>query len=76
MANSKMALRFQTDWDKCCLCQKEKNELLLSPPTRYALENDGYSMIATNAPLFLAINELTMALDLGRCDDSGGVEKH
>jgi len=37
--------RWKTDWTKCCLCQEDRADELKSPPTRYAMEQDGYSMI-------------------------------
>ena len=67
----------ETDWRKCCLCQTDKKEELKSPPTHYACspENDGYSMIATNVPLFQAINQQPIRLDMSRLDDGGGIEE-
>ena len=44
--------RWKTDWTKCCLCQEDRDEELKSPPTRYAMEQDGYSMIGNNIPMF------------------------
>ena len=38
-------------------------------------ENDGYTMIVVNIPLFYEINEMPIALDLARLDDSGGIGK-
>ena len=67
--------KFQTDWSKCCRCQKEKNEDLKSPPTHYAHEHDGYTMIATNVPLFHAINELPIVLETARLDEGAGVDE-
>lgn len=78
MANSDQApSKWKTDWSKCCLCQKEKNEDLKSPPTHYPCtqEHDGYAMIATNIPLFHAINEMPIVLDPVRLDEGGGVEE-
>ena len=41
-----MTSKWQTDWSKCCFCQKDKhNEDIKSPPTRYSCEQDGYKMI-------------------------------
>jgi hypothetical protein len=75
MANSDPApSKFLIDWSKCCLCQNEKTEDLKSPPTHYPRENDGYTMIATNVPLFHAINELPIVLDPARLDEGGGIE--
>ena len=68
----------QTDWSKCCLCQTDKkDENLKSPPTHYSCsaEHDGYSMIATNVPLFQAIHKLPIILDPARLDECGGIEE-
>ncbi len=68
--------KWQTDWNKCCLCQQDKkDEDLKSPPTRYSTEQDGYSMIASNLPLFQAINDLPIILDPARLDEGDGIEK-
>lgn len=48
--------RWKTDWTKCCLCQEDRDEELKSPPTRYAMEQDEYSMIGKNIPMFQSIN--------------------
>jgi len=68
----------ETDWNKCCLCRTEKKgEDLTSPPTHYSCskDNDGYYMIATNIPLFQAINKLPIILDPIRLDEGGGIEE-
>ena len=64
--------KFRTDWSKCCLCQKKKNEELKSPRAQQPQGHDGYTMIATNIPLFYAINEMPNVLDPARLDDGGG----
>ena len=65
----------QTDWTRCCLCQKDrKNEALTSPPTHHVPEHDGYTMLATNVPLFNEINALPLILDPARLDEGGGIE--
>ena len=76
MSNSApMTSKWQTDWSKCCLSQKDNhNEDLKSPPTRYSCEQDGYTMIATNVPLFHTINEMPLVLDPARLDEGGGIE--
>lgn len=53
----------------------KKDEELKSPPVRYSTEQDGYSMIATNVPLFQAINELPITLDSVRLDEGGSIEE-
>ena len=67
--------KFRTDWSKCCLCQKKKNEELKSPRAQQPQGHDGYTMIATNIPLFYAINEMPIVLDPARLDDGGGLEE-
>lgn len=68
--------KWKTDWSKCCICQEDKdNEDLKSPPTRYSSEQDGYTMIATNVPLFHALNEMPIVLDPARLDEGGGIEE-
>ena len=71
-----MTSKWQTDWSKCCICQKDKhNEDLKSPPTRYSCEQDGYTMIATNVPLFHTLNVMPFVLDPARLDAGGGIEE-
>ena len=66
--------KLQTDWDKCCLCQTEKKgEDLKSPPSG-SIQQYGYSMLATNIPLFKAINQLPTIFDPNRLDVADGVE--
>jgi len=67
--------KFRTDWSKCCLCQKKNSEELKSPRAQQPQEHDGYTMIATNIPLFHAINEMPIVLDPARLDDGGGIEE-
>ncbi len=76
-ASNPMSCATKTDWRKCCLCQTDKKEELKSPPTHYTFspENNGYPMIATNVPLFQAINQLPIRLDMSRLDDGGGTEE-
>lgn len=60
---------------RCCLCQKDKkNEPLTSPPTHHVPEHDGYTMVATNIPLFNEINALSLILDPSRPDEDAGIE--
>lgn len=67
---------WQTDWSKCCLCQEDKvDDELISPPTRYAPAHDGYTMIATNIPLFHALQEMPIVLDPARLDEGEGIEQ-
>ena len=66
-----------TDWNKCCLCQSEKGEALKSPPIRYETseDQDGYSMIARNVPLFKEINQMPIIIDPKRLDEGKGIEE-
>jgi len=77
MASPSAPCKRQTDWSKCCLCQTAKNDDLKSPPMHYSysIEQDGYSMIARNIPLFQSINALPIILDPSRIDEGGGIEE-
>ena len=67
---------WKTDWSKCCLSQQEKNEDLRSPVTNPTKrEIYGYTNIAINIPLFVAINALPIVLDPARLDGGGGIEE-
>ena len=58
------------------ICQEDKdNEDLKSPPKRYSSEQDCYTMIVTNIPLFHALNEMPIVLDPTRLDEGGGIEE-
>ena len=66
-----------TDWSKCCICQTiKKGEDLQSPPTHYKCSNesDGYSMLATNIPIFQSINQLPISIDPSRLDEGDGIK--
>lgn len=55
---------WQTDWSKCCLCQQDKNESLMSPKSNPALRSDdGYSQLAKNIPRFQSLNQMPMNID-------------
>ena len=70
-----MTYKWQTEWSRCCLFQKDKhNEDLKSAPTRYSCEQDGYTIIATNVPLFHTLNEMPLVPDPARLDEGGGIE--
>ena len=60
----------ETDWRKCFLCQTDTKDELICPPSRYECSSDSYFTIATNIPLFRAINLLPIRLDEG-----GGIEE-
>ena len=73
-STSSSSNKWQTNWTKCCLCQRDKKEDLKSPPTSYTMQNDGYTNIANNVPLFHAINALPITLDPSRLDEGEGIE--
>ena len=68
---------WKTDWSKCCQTHN-KNEELKAPPIHYSCsdERDGYSMTATNLPLFQTINALPIVLDLSRLNDGLWNRRH
>ena len=74
MAEPSMS-RWKTEWEKCCLCQRDTNEPLISKPTSYNVAADGYKNIATNVPLFHAINALPIKMDPCRLDEGDGIEE-
>ena len=55
--------KFRTDWSKCFLCHKKNSEELKSPRAQQSQEHDGYTMIATNIPLFHTINDMHSVMD-------------
>ena len=38
------AAEWQTDWEKCCLCQEEKKEAMKCPFSKSHTEQDGYKI--------------------------------
>ncbi len=75
MANANTLANRQTNREKCCLCQKDnRKEDLISPPTHHVPEHDGYTMLATNVPLFYELDQMPINLDLARLDEGGGIE--
>ena len=75
-ASNPLSSASQIDWRKCCLCQTDIKEELKSPPTHYSCSPESnFSMIATNIPLFQAIHQLPIRLDMSRLDDGGGIEE-
>ena len=69
-----LRLKLQTDWDKFCLCQTEKKGEDLKSPSSGSIQQYGYSLLATNIPLFKAINQLPIIFDPNRLDVGDGVE--
>ena len=66
----------KTYWSKCC--QEDKgNESLISPLGSFQREQDysGYSNIASNLPLFHAINAMLILFNPARLDEGDGIEK-
>lgn len=66
--------KWQTNWEKCCLCQEDKKESLKCPSVTSHTEHDGYKNIATNVPLFHELNSLPIPLDPKRLDEGSGIE--
>ena len=67
---------WHTDWVKCCLCQMDTKECLISPrsnPTKGA--DDGYGLLARNIPQFHSVNQLPIKLDPARLDDGSGIQE-
>ena len=68
------ATSWQTDRNKCCLCQEDKNENLIPSSKSYKREEAGYKNIATNRPVFHEINALTIPMDIKGLNDESGIE--
>ena len=66
----------QTNWSKCCLCQKDTEEKLMSPLSLFQRKQDyaGYTNIANNVPLFHAINDMPIPLNPASLDEGGCIE--
>ena len=58
------------------LWKRQQKEDLKSQTTHYrcSAEQDGYSMISKNVPLFHAISELPITLDPARLDEGNGID--
>jgi hypothetical protein len=69
-----MDSKWSTDWSKCCLCQQYKKDLKSPVTNPSKRDTDGYTNIATNIPLFVAIKALPISLDPARLDEGGGIE--
>ena len=66
--------KWNTNWTKCCLCQ-DKNEILkLSQDNPTKKDEDGYSKLATNIPLFQSLNALPINFDPTRLDEGVVIE--
>ena len=67
---------WHTDWAKCCLCQMDTKECLISPrsnPTKGA--DDEYGLLARNIPQFQSVSQLPIKLDPARLDDGSGIQE-
>ena len=64
----------RTDWSKCCLCQTDKTGEDLSSPIPGRSKSDGYSMLATNIPLFQELGQMPMIINPARLDEGVGIE--
>lgn len=64
----------KTDWSKCCLCQTDKTGEDLSSPIPGRSKSDGYSMLATNIPLFQELCQMPMIINPARLDEGDGIE--
>ena len=58
---------WDTDWFKCCLCQGDTIESLISSA-------EGYQMLAKNISLFYEGNALPIPMDIRRLDDGTGID--
>ncbi|KAL7384441.1 hypothetical protein ABVT39_002395 [Epinephelus coioides] len=58
----------------CVALADKRNEGLVSPPIHHVPQHDGYTMLATNVPLFHEINEMPLILDPAKLDEGGGIE--
>lgn len=47
---------------------------MTSPPSHHVPENDGYSMLARNIPVFSELHEMPLIMDPARLDEGGGIE--
>ena len=68
------ATDWQTDWNKCCLCQEDATENLIPSSKSFKREESGYKNIATNLPLFHKLNALPIPIDIKPLDDGSGIE--
>ena len=68
------ATGWQTDYNKCCLCQEDKNENLIPSSKSDKREEAGYKNITTNIPSFHEVNALPISMNIKRLDDGSGIE--
>ena len=65
----------ENELDKLLFMSTRQKRNLASPASNPTVrEKDGYQTIATNIPLFVAINNLPIALDPDRLDEGDGNE--
>ncbi len=74
-----MDAKSQTNWMKCCLCQQETKDVIISPDRNPAkTDSCSISSLARNIllfQLFRSINALPIRLDPARLDDGSGIEE-
>ena len=58
---------WDTNWSKCCLCQGDTIESLISSA-------EGYQMLAKHIPLCNEVNALPILMDIRRLDDGTGID--
>ena len=68
------ATGWQTDRNKCCLCQEHKNENLIPSSKSYKREEAVYKNIATNRPVCHEINALPIPMDIKGLNEGSGIE--
>ena len=67
---------WHTDLVKCCLCQMDTKEYLISPRSNSTKgADDGYGLLARNTPQFHSVNQLPIKLDPPRLDDGSGIRE-
>ena len=67
-----------TNWKKCCLCQKVTNELLQCPTKSKRVDigvgQGYYSTLSANIIQLNELHDLPMLIDLQRLDEGSGIE--
>ena len=61
-----------TDWDKCCFCEKEKQEKLTRP--NFTREDTGYKTLHANFPILQNLWALPITINPSRYDNGTGIE--
>ena len=71
-------LQPSTDWEKCCLCQKDNSEKLILPTCNNDSQRaqvDGYSLLSSNIQKFHSLNKSPLPINPKRLDDGTGILK-